>query len=98
MLKDKELRQFFDDVDAKGQRGSMTSFLALALEMPRGFKDLQLRKAHSPVFRRGLRDEHVVTLIKYFMEAVREKELDEDVRDQIAMNLECAREEITREE
>jgi len=94
VLRDEELRPFFDDIDMDKQRRKQAGFLTMVTGGPNEYTGRDMRTAHAHLLDRGLADRHVDLVIKHLGETLAGLGVAPELVGQVAAVAESVRDDV----
>lgn len=94
VLKDEELRPYFDDIDMDKQRAKQASFLTMVTGGPNAYTGRDMRAAHAHLVARGIGDRHVDLVIKHLGDTLAELGVADELIQQVAAVAESVRDDV----
>ena len=94
IMDDTLLAPFFEGVEMDRLIEKQIGFMTLAFDGPSRYTGRDLRVAHAPLLRRGLRDVHFDGLAGHLAETLRELAITEEVVAEVLAILETTRKDV----
>lgn len=94
ILRDKRIKNFFENVDLDKQRRKMDAFLTYIFGGPSLYLGKDMRKAHKNIVKNGLNDVHVDAMMDCVRETLHDLEIDEDKINRVTMVIEDHRKDV----
>lgn len=94
VLSDDKVSPFFENVDMDVQMAKQKAFLTMVCGGPNEYTGKDMRKAHAPLIKQGLNDEHVDIIVRYLGETLTELGVKPELIKQVVDLAESARNDV----
>jgi len=94
VLADDRIRQFFDGVDMKLQKGKQRAFLTMVFGGPTNYTGLDMREAHAHLVERGLNDTHFDAVVENLASTLTELGVSQEDIGEVAGIAESVRDDV----
>ncbi len=94
VLNDDELADFFGEVDIEEQLVKQKCFLTMVFGGPNRYSGLELREAHAPLVKKGLKEAHFLAVAEYLKETLEELNVPVNLIEEVMLIVDSTRSDI----
>jgi hemoglobin len=94
VLADERIKDYFDTVDMKKQKGKQKAFLAFAMGGPANYSGKDMRDGHAHLLEKGLNDSHVDAVIENLGATLKELNVPDDMIGEVAALANSVRDDV----